>query len=83
VITIKTISGSTYEINTVEKKIRRVEGTHAPTSRQGNDGEWKDYTGLASLKNYGIFIDWHGDGKGTITSMVTSHTHEELTSLLT
>jgi hypothetical protein len=82
-ITIKTITGSVYEIDTISKRIRRINGTHAPTSRQGNDGEWKVYASLTSLDKYGLFIDWAGDGKGTVTSMVTSHTHDELTSLLT
>ena len=34
---------STYEIDTEKELIRRVEGQHSPTARQGVDGEWQSY----------------------------------------
>jgi hypothetical protein len=41
-----TISGSTYEVNKSEKKIRRLNGITDPTPRMGEDGKWKNYLKL-------------------------------------
>lgn len=41
--TFTTKGGSLYEIDTRLKRIRRVTGSHEPTGRQGNDGDWQDY----------------------------------------
>lgn len=49
--TFTTKGGSLYEIDPSLKRIRRVTGSHEPTGRQGNDGDWQDY--------YGAFI-MHG-----------------------
>lgn len=82
-IKIDTFSGSVYEIDSANKKVRRVSGTHEPTSNQGIDGEWKHYELVHHVRNLGLVIEWNEQGSATITSRVTSHTHEELTSLLT
>jgi len=39
----KTLTGSTYEIDLTNKKIRRVSGLNDPTQRQGADGDWRNY----------------------------------------
>lgn len=41
-----TESGSTYEVDVINKKIRRLNGAKDPTPRQGRDGEWRDYSYL-------------------------------------
>jgi len=38
-----TVSGSSYEIDLKEKKVRRLNGRIDPQPRQGKDGEWKKY----------------------------------------
>jgi hypothetical protein len=38
-----TETGSIYEVNITNKQIRRLSGTRNATTRQGQDGEWKDY----------------------------------------
>jgi len=42
----KTFSGSVYELDLNNKRIRRLNGNKAPTERQGADGEWKTYASL-------------------------------------
>lgn len=37
---------STYEVDFDETKIRRIEGSHKPTLRQGHDGDWKPYESI-------------------------------------
>lgn len=44
-----TQSGSVYEVDVTNKKIRRLSGTTDPTPRQGEDGEWKSYEDFGSL----------------------------------
>ena len=43
-----TQSGSVYEADLGEMKIRRLNGVKDPTPRQGKDGEWKAYKSLSS-----------------------------------
>jgi len=45
-----TESGSVYQIDTANKKIRRLSGKNDPTPRQGADGEYKSYEGFGSLE---------------------------------
>lgn len=71
---------STYEVDQINKRIRRTNGKHVSTSRQGNDLEWKPYTDINIPKvGEALFIVWgfgkDGDGntraKSTMTSIVT------------
>jgi hypothetical protein len=41
-----TESGSTYEVNTTDQKIRRLNGKKDPTPRMGKQGEWRPYQEL-------------------------------------
>jgi hypothetical protein len=82
-ITFETKSGSIYEVNEEEKKIRRLSGTNQPTERQGQDGEWKVYESLCS-SSFGLLkeeepavIVWGFDelgnnGSGILKTTVTS-----------
>ena len=54
-----TISGSTYEVDTISKKIRRLAGTENPTSRQGKDGEWKSYEDISLQVGECAMIHWN------------------------
>lgn len=44
-----TVSGSVYEADTTNKKIRRLTGKNDPTPRQGEDGQYKSYESLGSF----------------------------------
>lgn len=49
---IRTETGSTYEIDQQNKKIRRLHNLRGrqPTEHQGTDGEWKPYEEIVNLK---------------------------------
>jgi hypothetical protein len=73
-------SGSVYEVDQKESRIRRLEGKLDPTKRVGNDGEWKQYHSLSDIKiGQCILIIWNedieplaieGTSPGTMTSPV-------------
>lgn len=59
-----TVSGSAYEVDSVNKRIRRLSGKANPTPRQGKDGEWRNYAELhpAPLKvGESALIVWGDD----------------------
>lgn len=70
-----TETGSLYEVNYDEKKIRRVTGTHDPTNHQGKDGEWKDF--LEVNTDYGYLeVIWRiekADGGFIVRRTVSSN----------
>lgn len=53
-----TASGSTYEVNTDSKQIRRLTGVNDPQPRQGKDGEFKSYKELLLKLNTSAIICW-------------------------
>lgn len=54
-----TETGSRYEVDSVNKRIRRVAGEHVPTARQGEDGEWRTYERLSLVvPNSPAIIVW-------------------------
>jgi len=76
-----TESGSVYEVDCEDKKIRRLNGIKSPTARQGKDGEWKNYSDLLLTKGASCIIVWDakttplltnsfGNLPSTITSIV-------------
>jgi hypothetical protein len=74
-VTFETVSGSTYELDTDAQRIRRLAGSHAPTARQGEDGEWRAYVTTSDLVvGAPLLIVWDVEGdhaKCTMTSTVT------------
>jgi len=76
----RTESGSSYEVSLKEKKIRRLSGINDPTSRQGSDGEWKEYFSISNpVIGKGLWIAWKIENshlgkiaKSTITSPIIS-----------
>ncbi len=82
-IRFETASGSTYELDEKNRKIRRVTGMKTPQPRQGRDGDWKPYAAVTEVRiGYPMIISWdpettplHSDSPvgampATITSMV-------------
>lgn len=57
-----TESGSTYEIDTTAKRVRRLLGAENPTPRVGADGEWRAYHDTTDLVvGHRLFIQWCSD----------------------
>jgi hypothetical protein len=56
----ETQSGSIYEVDENNKKVRRVAGKFAGTPRVGNDGNWKPYKEITSPIAVGepVIIVW-------------------------
>ena len=79
----ETISGSTYEINMLNKTIRRLAGSKAVSNRQSPDGEWQEYESIfpeSPVVNSGLLICWTekvkpfepGNKPATLTSTIVS-----------
>jgi hypothetical protein len=74
-----TESGSVYQLDEANQKIRRLSGVNAPTPRQGQDGEWRPYAEVMFIPNGSCLIHWYYDddpvegkiGRCTMTSKVT------------
>lgn len=85
-IKFTTETGSIYEMDEIDGRIRRLSGNHAPTSRQGEDGSWRNYHGIRSggvqdnipfafnngpvLVGQRMLIIWNEEGQCTLTSVV-------------
>lgn len=64
---------STYELDTARSRIRRLYGAHAPRSRQGTDGEWREYHYVSPIEvGKGVLVLWDDEGHGTQLSRVTA-----------
>lgn len=61
---------SVYHLDKSAKKVRRLAGENEPTEQFSPEGEWKKYESYGWLGDR-ILFDF-GDGKGTLTSKVTS-----------
>lgn len=67
-----TLSGSTYELDKSNNRVRRLNGTQDPTPRQGSDGEWKTFESCSDVKeDSSVIFHWEG-GRCTLTSTVLS-----------
>lgn len=54
-----TESGSTYEVDEVLKKVRRLRGQADPTPRQGSDGNWREFDSISPvLVGQPVLIVW-------------------------
>lgn len=54
---LHTASGSVYELDESQKRIRRVSGKEPPTPRQGPDGEWREYDIVVAVDRFGVMRD--------------------------
>jgi len=71
------MSGSHYEWDQGNNRIRRLAGVNDPTSRQGLDGEWRDvYTVIFLAQGQGACIIWKGDVEPTPETMARIHAGE-------
>jgi hypothetical protein len=67
----ETLSGSVYEVNSEEKKIRRLTGRVSATKRQGQDGEWREYQQAIVRLNQSVMIVW-GSANGVLQTTITN-----------
>lgn len=68
---ITTLTGSIYEIDLDNKKVRRIFGNHPPSMRQAKDGMWQTYHGISTPTiGLSLLILWDNGGKCTQTSNV-------------
>lgn len=76
----ETESGSVYEVDLAERRVRRVCGKNAATRRMGTDGEWKTFVAMTPIVLGGpVMFTWRFDegptedllwGRATTTSAV-------------
>ena len=79
---VKTYSGSLYEVDPANKRVRRVSGKTEPSNSSYKDGEWRGYKEIGSfhpsiqiMVGRGMVIVWD-DVKMTQTSSVVSITED-------
>lgn len=46
---VTTETGSIYELDTENRRVRRMMGSEEPTPREGIDGAWKPYVGVGAI----------------------------------
>lgn len=72
-IRFTTSTGSRYEVDTDNSKIRRLGGTAEPTPRQGVDGTWRTYQAISHIApGYAVLVVWEVQAHlpSTLTSVV-------------
>jgi hypothetical protein len=64
---LRTESGSVYELDQVNKRVRRLSGVRAATARQGADGAWRQYDQLGPdtpTVGLPLFFKWADESVG-------------------
>ena len=71
-------ANSLYELDLDASRIRRVLGQEPPTSRQGDDGQWRRFEGISQVRvGDRMLIVWSREGekaRSTLTSTVVEIT---------
>lgn len=74
-IKFKTATCSIYEVDMVNKRIRRLHGVNNPTDRQGEDGIWKQFEEITAIEpNKSVVIVWSRNLTGDVPVMKTTVT---------
>ena len=61
-ISFTTESGSVYQVDPIQSRVRRLEGNASPLPRQGKDGEWKEYWTISEIEvGLPVCIIWDPD----------------------
>lgn len=73
-LSIKTETGSTYYVDTINKRACRAKGKGSPTGRIGSDNTWRSFVALLSTPEVGapLSIVWRVLDDGTNQATVTS-----------
>jgi hypothetical protein len=62
---VRTESGSVYDVDHDEKRIRRVHGRHGPTDTQPQDGIWRRFSGLEGpTAGQSMIVYWATEAAG-------------------
>lgn len=60
----RTESGSTYEVDATNKKVRRLAGSNPATGRQGKDGDWRAFVSTTPIEvGFEAFFVWEDTTK--------------------
>lgn len=85
-LTFSTETGSIYEVDPANRRVRRITGHRPPTERQGSDGEWKTFVWIRPILwsdgKLALFFDWTGLGNGTWTSPLAHPPADEVVEAL-
>lgn len=74
-INFKTETGSYYELDTENRRVRRLLGNEPGTARQAPDGEWQTYHAINNIRlGCSVLFIWDEFGKATVTSPVRTYT---------
>ena len=76
-----TMSGSTYEVDVINKQIRRLSGQRQASIRQGKDGEWKSYSKTLITPQNTMLIFWDKDVKPIIEGAMPATETTEIVSV--
>ena len=78
IITFTTESGSIYELDIGNKRIRRMMGSSPPTPHQGADGQWFRYMAISPPEVGGyVNIVWCWENSLLKTTMTSNVVHVE------
>lgn len=77
-----TETGSVYEVDSDNKRIRRLNGNSDPTIRQGKDGEWKSFESIEISVNESAVIFWNPKTTPLLEGSLPSATPATVTSLV-
>ena len=87
VMILRTESGSIYEVDRKNKRVRRMTGEKNPTPKMGKDGEWKAYADLQPNPpevGLPLLIVWEtpttSEVSSAVAAMVEIHVPTTLTS---
>ena len=72
--TVKTETGSIYEISADRKRVRRLNNTRGASTRAGFDGQWKDCLEANEPEiGHPLFIAWRwNEAKNVLETTLTS-----------
>lgn len=75
VVAYATSSGSVYQVDYTNKRVRRLQGNGPATDRQGPDGQWKSFEDVVETSDGALGFVWRVDtepGRVVFRSTVTS-----------
>ena len=75
----KTISGSAYEVDETNNRVRRLYGNKAPTKLQSADGEWKEFSHMTEVVvGKQVLFIWKEAAEGYIMPATTTNLVKEI-----
>lgn len=73
----KTFTGSLYEVDHGEMRVRRIGGEKPPTARQGEDGEWTMIEEISPIEvGKSVIFVWKMEADNGLITLKTTVTSE-------